>query len=105
MRCMRLLVMFDLPTGTPEERRSYTRFRSFLLDAGFVQEQHSVYSRVAPGQAAVAALRAKIKLHTPAYGNVQVFQLTEKQYAGRDILVDSRPANRCDIGVQMTLEF
>ena len=105
MRYMRLMVMFDLPTGTPEERRSYTRFRSFLLDAGFVREQYSVYSRVAPGQAAVAALRAKIKLHTPAYGNVQVFQLTEKQYAGRDILVDSRPANRYDIGVQMTLEF
>ena len=80
MRYMRLLVMFDLPTGTPEERRSYTRFRAFLLDAGFVQEQYSVYSRVAPGQAAVAALRAKIKLHTPAYGNVQVFQLTEKQW-------------------------
>lgn len=70
-----------------------------------MQEQHSVYSRVSPGQAAVAAPRAKIKLHTPAYGNVQVLQLTEKQYAGRDILVDSRPANRCDIGVQMTLEF
>lgn len=35
---MRLMVMFDLPTGTPEERRSYTRFRAFLLDAGFAQE-------------------------------------------------------------------
>lgn len=60
---------------------------------------------MAPGPAAVAALRAKIKLHTPPYGNVQVLQLTEKQYADRDVLVDSQPANRCDIGVQMTLEF
>lgn len=105
MRFMRIFVMFDLPTGTPSERKAYARFRSYLLSEGFGMEQYSVYSRVCVGAAATDAIRERIRLHTPPFGSVQVIQITEKQYEGRDILLDSRPSNRCDIGVQMTLDF
>ena len=32
-RFMRMLVMFDLPTETPEDRRAYRRFRKTLIES------------------------------------------------------------------------
>jgi CRISPR-associated protein Cas2 len=46
MRTMRLLVMFDLPTGSKRERKSYALFRKFLIKDGYHMDQYSVYSRV-----------------------------------------------------------
>lgn len=46
MRIMRLLVMFDLPTGSKRERKSYALFRKFLINDGYHMDQYSVYSRV-----------------------------------------------------------
>lgn len=41
---MRVVVFFDLPTETAEERRDYRRFRAALLKNGFFMMQESVYS-------------------------------------------------------------
>ena len=42
-RFMRMIVFFDLPTETPQDRREYTRFRKFLIKSGFMMMQESVY--------------------------------------------------------------
>ena len=42
---MRVIVMFDLPTETKSQRRTYARFRKRLLEDGFVMMQYSVYTR------------------------------------------------------------
>ena len=44
-RFMRMLVMFDLPTETGEDRRNYRKFRKGLLENGFYMLQESVYCR------------------------------------------------------------
>lgn len=44
---MRVLVMFDLPTETAENRRNYTKFRKYLIKSGFMMMQQSVYVRLA----------------------------------------------------------
>ena len=36
---MRVLVMFDLPTETAENRRNYTKFRKYLIKSGFMMMQ------------------------------------------------------------------
>lgn len=46
MRVMRLMVLFDLPTGNKKERKSYAEFRKFLIHDGYHMEQFSVYSRL-----------------------------------------------------------
>ena len=38
-RFMRVLVMFDLPTETSENRRNYTKFRKYLIKSGFMMMQ------------------------------------------------------------------
>lgn len=45
-RVMRLMVMFDLPVETSEQRREYRRFRKSLINEGFCMIQYSVYVRV-----------------------------------------------------------
>ncbi|MGH9821170.1 MAG: CRISPR-associated endonuclease Cas2, partial [Pyrinomonadaceae bacterium] len=40
-----LVVMFDLPTETKQERRRYALFRKFLLKDGFSMLQFSIYGR------------------------------------------------------------
>ena len=43
---MRMLLIFDLPTETSDDRKVYRRFRKFLLSEGFIMHQFSVYSKL-----------------------------------------------------------
>ncbi|PTJ02025.1 CRISPR-associated endonuclease Cas2 [Staphylococcus simulans] len=36
---MRVMIMFDLPTDTKEERRLYSKFRKGLISEGFLMMQ------------------------------------------------------------------
>ena len=45
-RIMRVIIFFDLPTGTPVERKAYMQFRKYLLNAGYDMLQYSVYVRI-----------------------------------------------------------
>ena len=50
---MRILVFFDLPTITVEDRREYSKFRRYLIKNGFVMLQESVYYKIVLNQTAV----------------------------------------------------
>ena len=52
-RFMRVLVLFDLPVLTGDQRREYARFRKFLLKSGFLMLQESVYCKLALSTTAV----------------------------------------------------
>ena len=104
MRPMRLLVMFDLPTGNKAERKTYSTFRKFLVNDGYQMEQFSVYSRILLSRESVKTHLERLNANLPAAGSVFVLELTEKQYESRRILVgtctDKNPAGP---GSQMTL--
>ena len=107
MRIMRLLVLFDLPTGSKKERKSYSEFRKFLVKDGYHMEQFSVYSRVLLSRDSAEAHLRRLKENLPLAGAVTVLTLTEKQYESREVLVDTRPKRSAfvDPGSQMTLAF
>ncbi len=107
MRIMRMLVMFDLPTGNKGERKSYAEFRKFLLKDGYHMDQFSVYSRVVLTREGVDSHMRRLKANLPRAGAVTVITLTEKQYEDRAVLVDTRvPSNGGqDLGAQLTLAF
>ena len=102
-----MLVLFDLPTGSKKERKSYAEFRKFLIKDGYHMEQFSVYSRVLLPRDSASAHLKRLKANLPIAGAVTVLTLTEKQYEAREVLVDSRPnAGRAnDPGPQLTLAF
>lgn len=105
VRIMRLLVMFDLPTGNKAERKSYADFRKFLIEDGYTMMQFSVYSRVLLSRDSADAHVRRIKAHVPKAGAVTVLELTEKQFEDRISLVDTRPAKTVEVGSQLTLSF
>lgn len=77
---MRVMVFFDLPTLTCENRREYARFRKFLIQNGFLMMQESVYSKMALNQTVAASVVERVKKNKPAEGLVQMMTITEKQY-------------------------
>jgi len=86
-RFMRLLVLFDLPMVTKEERKIYQSFRKFLLADGYDMLQFSVYCRICNGEDAVDKHLRRLELNLPPKGAVRFIQITEKQYANMRFLV------------------
>ena len=107
MRLMRLIVLFDLPTGNKEERKSYTEFRNFLLNDGYTMLQFSVYSRVAALSRDTAETHLRrLKNNLPAVGKVTALLITEAQFENREVLVNTNPLPYpMALDAQMTLGF
>lgn len=84
---MRVLVFFDLPVLTSEQRRAYVKFRKYLLKNGFLMLQESVYCKLALNNTAVRGIVDNLHKNSPAEGLVQLLTVTEKQYAKMDLII------------------
>lgn len=87
---MRIIVMFDLPTATTEDKREYLHFRTGLIKLGFDMLQYSVYSRITRNNDDARKYINKVKVILPSVGSVRVLQVTEKQYAGMIIMLGDK---------------
>ena len=79
-RIMWMLVMFDLPVITSEDRKRANQFRLNLLDLGFLRCQLSVYMRLCTSHAQIHTYCLRVQDALPLAGNVNILQLTDKQY-------------------------
>lgn len=79
-RLMWMMVMFDLPVMTPQERKTATLFRLRLLDLGFERVQYSVYVRFCPSLSRLETLMGKLGCLVPDDGRVSILAFTDKQY-------------------------
>lgn len=82
---MWLYVMFDLPVGTPGERKTATKFRKFLLDQGFEMAQFSVYLRFAESKEGAESHIGRIRQTLPKKGKVHIVTITDRQYGNAQI--------------------
>lgn len=80
-RVMRVIVFFDLPTLTSDQRRAYRLFRKGLLKEGFLMIQESVYVRICVNRQSARFLEDRVAAMVPHDGVVQSLIVTEKQYA------------------------
>ena len=83
---MRILVFFDLPTKTAQDRRNYRHFRKFLIQNGFVMMQESVYSKLVPNRGAGNTVKQAVRAAAPTSGRIMLTDMTEEQYARIDYL-------------------
>lgn len=83
---MRVLVFFDLPTETIENKREYRKFRKLLVKNGFLMLQESVYCRMLLTPSAGNAVLELLRRNRPTQGIVQVMTVTEKQFAGMEYI-------------------
>ena len=78
---LRVFEIFDLPTLTVSDRRTYRNFRKHLVQNGFIMMQESVYSKITLNATAAKSVIENIKKNAPEKGSVMLMIVTEKQYA------------------------
>lgn len=101
---MRVLVMFDMPTKTKEDRKAYAQFRQNLLKDGYFLLQFSVYVRVCKGIKSANTHLDRLHLFVPQKGHVRALILTEKQFDHMRLLVGKRsPIEKAQKPIQLTL--
>lgn len=86
-RFMRIIVLFDLPVETGEERRAYYIFRKALIREGFIMLQESVYCKLMTTPSVENSVRNLIQKYKPDKGLVQLLIITEKQFAKMEFIV------------------
>ena len=89
---MRLMVMFDTPMDTSEQRRAYRHFHKALIKEGFLMMQYSVYVRVCPNKKSTEFIEKRLKPFTPPGSKVQTLTVTEKQYQAMHFMA-GEPSN------------
>ena len=80
-RFMRVIVFFDLPTETNEDKRNYRKFRKTLITNGFIMLQESVYTKMLITPSGEKTILSIIRNNRPPKGLVQLLTITEKQFA------------------------
>ncbi len=100
---MRVLVFFDLPTETPQDRRAYRAFRKALIKNGFLMMQESVYCRMLITPSVGQAVINNVKAVKPPDGIVQILTVTEKQFASMEYLVGSFKSDVIDSDKRMII--
>jgi CRISPR-associated protein Cas2 len=103
VRYMWIMVFFDLPVGSKDQRRTATRFRNFLKDDGYMMLQWSVYARVCRGEEAVDKHISRVTKNLPSKGSVRALQVTERQYARMKMLVGESKKSEKVASNQMVL--
>ena len=102
-RFMRLLVFFDLPTATSENKRNYRRFRKDLISNGFFMLQESVYCRMVINEAMAKSVVARIESFKPPQGMVCAMIITEKQFAGISFIVGDMKSDVVTTGQSLVI--
>lgn len=87
---MRVVVFFDQPVLTAKNKRDYRSFRKYLIKSGFLMEQESVYSKLAPNSTVADAIIENIKKNKADDGLIEVLKVTEKQYENMVFITGSK---------------
>lgn len=86
-RFMRMLVFFDLPTLTNEDKRNYRQFRKMLIKNGFIMLQESVYCKMLTSPSVENSMKNMLHKNKPPVGLVQSLVVTEKQYSKMEFII------------------
>ena len=89
-RRMWLMVLFDLPVKTKEDRRNYRIFHKELLKDGFHFVQFSAYMRFCPSTENAEVHEKRVKEMLPPEGEVRLMLLTDKQFERMKIYVGKK---------------
>ena len=93
---MRIILFFDLPTESLENKREYRKFRKFLIKKGFLMLQESVYCKLALNQTVAKAVVNSVKSNKPKGGLVQLIVITEKQFSKMEYICGENKSNIID---------
>ncbi len=91
-RIMWILVFFDLPTETAEDRKEYNQFRKMLIKDGFSMFQFSIYVRHCPSIENKNVHVRRVRQILPEKGHVGILTVTDQQFGNMEIFFGQRRA-------------
>lgn len=90
-----VLVFFDLPVGTPDERRAASNFRKDLVKDGYIMLQFSVYARPCGSADRVDTQMRRLRPKIPSKGEVRGLIISDAQW-GRMLVVRSQQRSEAE---------
>ena len=100
---MRVVVFFDLPTETAEERRDYRRFRAALLKNGFFMMQESVYSKIILNNTAANVIKETVRKLKTGKGLIQLLTVTERQFENMEFVLGKKQSTVVDTAERLVV--
>ncbi len=100
---MWILVFFDLPTETKRDKKSYVKFRKYLVDDGFTMFQFSMYVRHCASQENADVHLKRVRRNLPDFGKVGMMCITDKQFSNIELFYCKKPEEKLTQGVQLEL--
>ncbi|MCC7319230.1 MAG: CRISPR-associated endonuclease Cas2 [Bacteroidales bacterium] len=79
-RLMWVIVFFDLPTFSNEDKKLYSEFRKNLMEDGFTMFQFSMYTRPCPSRENADVHSRRVEKILPPRGKVGILTITDKQF-------------------------
>ena len=95
-RFMRMLIFFDLPVETPQQKREYTKFRKYLIKSGFMMMQESVYCKIVLNQTVLSSVGNGLRKNKPEQGLIQMLTVTEKQFEKMEFIAGTSQSSVID---------
>lgn len=102
-RIMWVLVLFDLPTETKQERKEYSMFRKNLIKDGFAMFQFSIYVRNCPSRENADVHIKRVKTFLPPRGEIGILCITDKQFGDMEIFISRKTVELPSISQQLQL--
>ena len=102
-RIMWVMVLFDLPTETKEERKIYANFRKEMLKDGFSMFQFSIYLRHCSSRENADVHIKRVKKILPNKGHIGILSITDKQFGTMEIYYGRKEADKPSIYQQLEL--
>ena len=100
---MRVVVFFDLPTETAEERRDYRRCRAALLKNGFFMMQESVYSKIILNNTAANVIKETVRKLKTGKGLIQMLTVTERQFENMEFVLGKKQSTVVDTAERLVV--
>lgn len=88
---MWVMVFFDLPTETKNERKVASDFRKKLMKDGFTMFQFSIYMRHCPSRENADVHIKRVKMSLPQHGQVGILCITDKQFGAIELFYGQKP--------------
>jgi len=102
-KIMWVLVFFDLPTESKQERKVYADFRKKLIKDGFIMFQFSIYLRHCPSKETADVHIQRVKRILPQHGHVGILCITDKQFGNMEIFFGKQASAPPAIGQQLEM--
>jgi CRISPR-associated protein Cas2 len=102
-RIMWILVFFDLPTETKQERKIYSDFRKKLLQDGFSMFQFSIYVRHCSSAENTEVHVKRVKNALPNKGSIGILNITDKQFGSMELFYGKKEQPPLPISQQLEL--